>query len=69
MLGMYLGFDDMRIDECMRDYRGGAHRLLLDWKNKTKGSDQRSDLNKVLKLLSLDELESDEVVQVKEEGM
>ena len=38
---------------------------LLDWKNKTKGSDQRSDLNKVLKLLGLNELESDEVVQVK----
>ncbi|XP_071502777.1 uncharacterized protein [Diadema antillarum] len=52
MLGLYLGFDEDRIDRYTKDNRYGTQRLLLDWKNKTQGQDQSRELGKILEELA-----------------
>ncbi|XP_072169419.1 uncharacterized protein [Diadema setosum] len=60
MLGLYLGFDEDRIDRYLQDNRYGTRRLLLDWKNKTLGQDQRRELGKILEELELTHLLEDQ---------
>ncbi|XP_071482351.1 uncharacterized protein [Diadema antillarum] len=60
MLGLYLGFDEDRIDRYTKDNGYGTQRLLLDWKNKTQGQDQSRELGKILEELGLAHLLEDQ---------